>query len=106
MNQKKTKLKQLEKLKSEAEILYTASKIAISDEHVIEHVISAALILAGHYCPERTKYFKEAIELSEKLERWETAFNLAVIALKKKDENYYFSNIYKKHKGKKEKKPG
>lgn len=93
-------MNQLEKLKDQAKISYLTSEINDKDEGKIEFIIQAALLLKDHYCPERTKYFREAIILAEKLKRWKTAFNLAAYALLKKDGTEYFRSILIKYKGK------
>ncbi len=80
MNQKKQK-REKAKLIDHAEIVIETSKLAVTDSDKIEFFIKAALILKKHPCEERTYLFKEAIELTKKLDRHKMMLNLAVVGL-------------------------
>ncbi len=99
MNQKQLKAKQLLKLKAQAEILFKAAEAQEDTSLKREQTIKAALILTHHYCPERTKLFKESIRLCEQSRHFKTAYSLASIALLKKDEIDYFLSVYEKYSG-------
>ncbi|MCK5611326.1 hypothetical protein KAR91_56170 [Candidatus Pacearchaeota archaeon] len=98
MSQKKKKLEK-QKLKDQARILYTSSMTVGDDADKLNLILRSAMIIKRVRCPERAKYFKEAIALAEKLQLWKSAYKMAALALRKNDERAYFLGILEKYRG-------
>ena len=70
MSQKRAKRKRRlehEKLKDQAEILYTASLLESAGTGKLDLIAKAIQKVEKISCPERTTYFKEAIAVAEEL---------------------------------------
>lgn len=96
MSQKKKKIER-QKLKDQAEILYTSSLSLDIGTGKLDLIAKAIQRVQRIDCPERTMYFKEAISICETLKLWKTARQLAELALRKSDEKEFFLDISQKY---------